>query len=183
MQINMGIEYEPCNKYTLEGENGCALCPPPPHRHTNMQWTQKRGQRISQSDPYHYLPCKAHLNGRLAAQTSAIFTHILSCFRSPQLHLVCQALKDSETKSQIAKYSVAPWSPWNHSILSTVPACDFSHCSAYICKGSMFNCIKSHWSCAHWSLCSVVHHMGNNKSLSVKYPQYFLNKEQILLFI
>lgn len=91
-----------------------------PHRDTHMQWTQKHGQGISQLDPYHHLPCKAHLTGRPAAQTSAIFTHFLSCIRSPHLHLVCKALWQSETKRQKTKYSDAPREGWNHSILNTV---------------------------------------------------------------
>lgn len=33
------------------------------------------GRAVSQSDPYHHLPCKAHLAGRPAPQTSAISTH------------------------------------------------------------------------------------------------------------
>lgn len=33
------------------------------------------GRGVSQSDPYHHLPCKAHLAGRPAPQTSAISTH------------------------------------------------------------------------------------------------------------
>lgn len=65
-----------------------------------MQWTQKQSQCISQSDPYHYLPCKAHLTGRSAVHTSAIFTHFLSCFRSPQLHLECESLWYNETKAR-----------------------------------------------------------------------------------
>lgn len=73
---------------------------------TRMQCTQKRG--ISQSDPYRYLPCKAHLTGRPAAQTSAIFTHFLSCIRSPQLQFsVWATMTHSETKSQ--ETTQTPW--------------------------------------------------------------------------
>lgn len=52
---------------------------------------KKAVQGISQSRPYHYLPCKAHLTGRPPVQTSAIFTHLPSCVRSPQSHLVWKA--------------------------------------------------------------------------------------------
>lgn len=97
-----------------------------PHtdKHTHMQWTHKQGQGISQSDPYHYLPCKAHLTGRPGAQTSAIFTHFLSCVRSPQLHLVCEALWHGEPKSQKTTYSNGLRGSWNHSTLNTVSADD-----------------------------------------------------------
>lgn len=50
----------------------------------------EKHKAISHSDPYHYLPCKAHLTDRPAAQTSAIFTYFLSRVRSPQLHLACK---------------------------------------------------------------------------------------------
>lgn len=89
-----------------------------PHRDTHMQWTQKQGQGISQSDPYHYLPCKAHLTGRPAAQTSAIFTHFVSCIRSPKLlHIECVKHCDTEKpKARQLKNRNAPGGSTNHLI-------------------------------------------------------------------
>lgn len=81
--------------------------------HTHLHAADEEAVRgISQSHPYHHLPCKAHLKGRPPVQTSAIFTHLPSCVRSPQSHLVCKA---------------KPKLPKNPSIMSAVSAaCDFA---------------------------------------------------------
>lgn len=130
--INICIQYVCSQQLHTKKEQTPAFFVSPVPTQTYMQWTEKQGQNISQSDPYHYLPCKAHLTGRPAAQTSAIFTYILSCVRSPQLHLECEALWHSETKAR--KNTCAQRklkSPNTEYSTSRQPASDFSRCNVY----------------------------------------------------
>lgn len=73
--------------------------PLPPPGHTHMQWTQKQAHCISQSDPYHYLPCKAHLAGSPdSSDICNIYTFPVMLRITTVTFSVCEAPRDSENR-------------------------------------------------------------------------------------
>lgn len=88
-----------------------------------------KGRGVSQSDPYHHLPCKAHLAGRPAPQTSAISTHVSVMRHISTLSVAHLAREAPLTPREARKPDRGSWNHWilmPASIPSRPAAGDFS---------------------------------------------------------